>query len=140
MADANGVTPTIGLGTKLEYQQTSVSNSWVEIKDVLDLEPPDIDQKNAVYRPLRGTNYAQKNSATLDLGDFKFKCIWTAALFTAFVGMLLDNTVKFRVTDSNGSNSETFNVLCKKQARVIKVDEDKVIDFTGEAWEAITIV
>lgn len=138
-ADPEGVTPTIGLGTKVEYQQTSVSGSWVEIKDVLTLSYPDLEQKNATYQPLRGTNYKQKNPATLDLSDSQLTCIWTESLWATFIGFALDTTLSLRITSSNGTDAVVVVFLLKKVSKKVVVDDDDQIVLDMECIGPMTV-
>lgn len=138
-ADPAGVTPAIGLGTKIEYKQTSVSGSYVEIVDVLTFTYPELQQKNAKYMPLRSTNYMQKNPATLDLGDSELTCIWSETLWAAFVGFALDTTLSLRITSSNGTDTIVVTFLLKGVQKVTVVDEDDQIKLSLEYVGPMTI-
>ena len=116
----------VGLGTALKYQIGS--GAFVNLANLVDLNPPEAEVKTAEYQPLTSPSTRQKLAASFNSGDAKFVLVHGAQMYATLMGLRGNNTLTFVITFADGATTQSFNGIIKKIGTPIKVDDVDMID------------
>lgn len=126
----------VGYGTKVEYKVGA--GAYVELSDVLDLEPPTPKVKMAEYQPLRTTRWKRKKVSTGEVSDLKITMVHVAATFLTLSALLFDETLTWRITRSDTTSTEIFLGHIAELPRKIKVDDIDALEIIVAVDSSIT--
>lgn len=111
----------VGYGTKVEYKIGA--GSYVELSDVLMLDPPNRKVAIAKYQPLRTTRHKRIKTATYEYSDMKITMVYVPATWLVIDALIGDETLTWKITRSDGSATETFAGMISELDREVKVDD-----------------
>lgn len=116
----------VGYGTKVEYKVGA--GSYVELSDVLDLEPPKRKAAIAKYQPLRTTRAKRIKTGTYEWSDMKITMVHVAATWNTLDALVGDETLTWRITKPDGTSTRIFAGQISELGEMTKADEIETFD------------